>query len=233
MSDIPESKKKPAKAAKSPAKVKPRAKSPQKPKVLTPEELKSRSPKAKPTPKQPKKAKQVRISTDTSGAKTEAPTRGRGRPSKYTPELVAEIVHRIAQGEPLRQICLDDHMPHWTVVYDWEKADKEFSLRIAQARELGEEAIAQECLEIADDDTRDWEMVRDKDGQVTGIKVDGEHVQRSKLRIETRLKLLAKWNPRKWGERVDLNHGGQPDNPLGTLIQRVAGSGLPIKGHDE
>lgn len=144
-----------------------------------------------------------------------------------------EIVHRMSHGEPLREICRDEHMPHWTVVYDWQKTNEEFSLRIAQARELGEEAIAQQCLEIADDDTRDWEMVRDKDGNVTGVKVDGEHVQRSKLRIETRLKLLAKWNPRKWGEKVDLNHGGQPDNPLGSLIQRVAGSGLPIKGHGE
>ncbi len=201
---------------------------------MTPAELKKPTTKPKTVKRTGQSSpKVVSASPESTGSKTEAPARGRGRPSKYTPELVAEIVHRIAQGEPLRQICLDDHMPHWTVVYDWEKADKEFSLRIAQARELGEEAIAQECLEIADDDSRDWEMVRDKDGQVTGIKVDGEHVQRSKLRIETRLKLLAKWNPRKWGERVDLNHGGQPDNPLGTLIQRVAGSGLPIKGHDE
>jgi hypothetical protein len=150
-----------------------------------------------------------------------------GRPSKYTPELVEEICSRIAKGEPLRQICRDDHMPHWTAVYDWMEKDKAFSLRIAHARELGEEAIAQECLDIADNATNDWMETQGKDGSDL-FKLNGEHIQRSKLRIETRLKLLAKWNPRKWGEKVDLNHGVQPENPLASLVQRIAGSGLPV-----
>ena len=150
-----------------------------------------------------------------------------GRPSKYTPTLAEEIVARIAKGEPLRQICRDEHMPAWRTIYDWQAADKEFSARIAQARELGEEAIAQECLEIADNATNDWMEKVGRDGTEL-YQLNGEHVQRSKLRIETRLKLLAKWNPRKWGEKVDLNHGVQPENPLATMLQRIAGSGLPI-----
>lgn len=117
-------------------------------------------------------------------------------------------------------------MPHWTAVYDWMEKNKEFSLRIAHARELGEEAIAQECLDIADTAKNDWMEAHGKDD--VGYKLNGEHIQRSKLRIETRLKLLAKWNPRKWGDKVDLNHGVQPENPLATLLQRVAGTGLPV-----
>jgi hypothetical protein len=117
-------------------------------------------------------------------------------------------------------------MPHWTVVYDWQAANKDFYLRIAHARELGEEAIAAECLNIADNAANDWMEAHGQDD--VGYKLNGEHIQRSKLRIETRLKLLAKWNPRKWGEKVDLNHGVQPENPLATLVQRIAGSGLPV-----
>jgi hypothetical protein len=41
-------------------------------------------------------------------------------------------------------------MPHWTTVYDWIRADEDFSLRIAHARELGYDAIAEEALQIAD-----------------------------------------------------------------------------------
>jgi len=33
-----------------------------------------------------------------------------------------------------------------------------------------------------------------------------------KLQIETRLKLLAKWNPKKYGERVQV--AGDAENPL-------------------
>lgn len=162
-------------------------------------------------------------------AKTAAKSKPKpkGRPSTFTKELGDEIVARISKGEPLRQICRDDHMPHWTTFYYWMEGDKEFSLRIAHARELGEEAIAQECLDIADDAQNDWMEKHGRDGNEF-YQLNGEHVQRSKLRIETRLKLLAKWNPRKWGEKVDLNHGVQPDNPLMTVIQRVAGTGLPI-----
>ena len=37
-----------------------------------------------------------------------------------------------------------------------------------------------------------------------GPRVNAEHIQRSKLRIETRLKLLAKWNPKKYGDKLAL-----------------------------
>lgn len=164
----------------------------------------------------------------TKASNTQEPEvkRPRGRPSKFTPEIAAEICSRIAKGEPLRQICRDEHIPEWRTVYDWQDRDKEFYARIAHARELGEEAIAQECMEIADSAKNDWMETHGQDD--VGYKLNGEHVQRSKLRIETRLKLLAKWNPRKWGEKVDLNHGVQPENPLATLLQRIAGTGLPV-----
>jgi hypothetical protein len=176
------------------------------------------------------KAQEAKPATKQRAAKVKTPAepkRPRGRPSSYTPELANEIVQRISKGEPLRQICRDEHMPQWGAVYDWQERHPEFKTRIAHARELGEEAIAQECMEIADNATNDWMETVSPDGG-EGYRLNGEHIQRSKLRIETRLKLLAKWNPRKWGEKVDLNHGVQPENPLATMLQRIAGTGLPV-----
>ena len=123
-------------------------------------------------------------------AKPQVLPRAKGRPSKYTPALADEIALRISAGEPLRQISRDEHMPSWMSVYRWMDDNAEFSLRIAQAREKGEEAIAQECLEIADNARNDWMEVNGREGE-TAYKLNGEHVQRSKLRIETRLKLLV------------------------------------------
>ena len=166
------------------------------------------------------------------GAKDGLQKRKGGRPSLYTPELIEEVFQRIANGEPLRQICRDEHMPHWNTVYDWLERDQSLSVRFARARERGEEAIAAECLDIADSAKNDWMEAHGQDD--AGYKLNGEHIQRSKLRIETRLKLLAKWNPKKWGEKVDLNHGVQPENPLASMLQRIAGTGLPIvKGGDQ
>lgn len=133
-----------------------------------------------------------------------------GRPSSYTPEIGDEIVERISNGEPLRQICRDEHMPSWMSVYRWMDKDADFSLRIARARELGEDAIAQEALLIADTPV---EGVRLKE-TATGIeRVTEDMLGHRKLQIETRLKLLAKWNPKKWGEKVTQTVEGG-DKPL-------------------
>ena len=32
---------------------------------------------------------------------------------------------------------------------------------------------------------------------------------------------MAKWNPKKWGEKVDVNHGGQEGNPITTTTKVV------------
>ncbi len=138
--------------------------------------------------------------------------RPRGGVTTFTDDLAQEICERLAEGEPLRQICRDDHMPAWRTVYEWKDADEDFAARIARARIVGADAIAEEVLEIADDDSRDWIVVRNEEGQPVDIRIDGEHVQRSKLRIETRLKLLAKWFPKKYGDRQVI--AGDPDNPL-------------------
>jgi chromosome segregation ATPase len=71
--------------------------------------------------------------------------------------------------------------------------------KIEKARELkdeGHDAIAIQALQIADDKSGD--------------------PQRDKLRIETRLKLLAKWNPKKYGDSTQIKHADADGNKLDT-----------------
>ena len=136
---------------------------------------------------------------------------------KRTKALEDEICERLSVGDTLRQICRDDHMPNWRAVYQWMEKDSEFSTRIAQARETGFDAIAEGTLDIADNATNDWMETNDPDNK--GYKANGELVQRSKLRIETRLKLLAKWSPKKYGEATRIDFHGKM-----SLEQLVAGS---------
>ena len=122
--------------------------------------------------------------------------------SVRTPELETAFVEGIGDGIPLRQLCRI-HGVTKSTVYRWMEDDEEFAGRIARARVTGFDAIAEEALEIADDGTNDWETRENKDGS-TYEALNGEHVQRSKLRVETRLKLLAKWDPKRYGDRIDL-----------------------------
>lgn len=128
-----------------------------------------------------------------------------GRPSKYTPELAAEICERLSNGEPLRQICRDDHMPAWQKIYEWMKRDENLSGAIARAREVGQDAIAEQI----------WiEMLQEPERILSegGGRVDSGYVQLIKARADIGLKLLAKWNPKRYGDRVAL--AGDAESPL-------------------
>jgi hypothetical protein len=131
-----------------------------------------------------------------------------GRPSKYTKAIIEEVCERLSKGEPLAAICRDGHMPNQSTVWDWSKEREDVSQAIARAREAGEEAMLAECLEISDTPTE-----RTQFGTV-----DGGHIQEKKLRIDTRLKLLAKWNPKKWGDKVDVTSDGKA-MPTVTIVR--------------
>lgn len=126
-----------------------------------------------------------------------------GRPTKQSPEIMEEIFRDIAEGITLAEICRREHMPDRSTVYDWLKADDNLSQRFARARELGFDRIAEETLEIADDGSNDWMKRRRQDGSTEEV-VDAEHIQRSRLRVDTRLKLLAKWDPKRYGDKLEL-----------------------------
>jgi len=126
--------------------------------------------------------------------------RPRGRPSKFTDAIATEICERLSKGEPLAAICRDKRMPDPSTVFDWRERDDSFSQAIARAREAGFDAIAQECLTIADSTEHDDEFT-----ESGGVKPNSEWISRSRLRVDTRLKLLAKWDPKRYGDKIDLN----------------------------
>lgn len=128
-----------------------------------------------------------------------------GRPSKYSQEIAAEIIERLSEGEPLRQICRDSHMPEWRTVYGWMHRDEKLSAAIAHAREMGQDAIAEDILrEISEDPER---ILSEGGG-----RIDSGYVQLIRARADIKLKLLAKWNPKRYGDRVAL--AGDAENPL-------------------
>lgn len=149
-----------------------------------------------------------------------------GRPSDYSEKLGADIASRIACGESVKSICSDDDMPCRATIYTWLHQHKVFLDMYVRAKEDGAEAMAEEMFDIADNGENDWMEKHGKDGENEGWRLNGENVQRSKLRIETRKWYLAKIKPKKYGEKIDLNHGGQTDNPLTMLIQEISGKTL-------
>jgi hypothetical protein len=123
-----------------------------------------------------------------------------------TQQLVDTVLSRLAKGEPLAQIGRDDGMPEPSTWRDWCKADEFLAIAYAQAREDGFDAIALDALDIADHTAAD--TIKTENGD----RPDNEWIARSRLRVDTRLKLLAKWDPNRYGHRTLI--GSDPDNPL-------------------
>lgn len=137
----------------------------------------------------------------------------KGSGLKRRPEIEEIIINGLSEGVTLRQICRLNDISK-SAVYNWLADDEEFAGRFADARARGFDEIAAEALDIADDARNDWIIRESGDDQAEVQRLDHEHVARSKLRIETRLKLLAKWDPKRYGDLVKLS-GPDGKSPVG------------------
>jgi hypothetical protein len=143
-----------------------------------------------------------------------------GRPSSFSQKTADEICERMADGETLREICRDEEIPDRSTVMRWLAANEQFRDQYARARELLLEHWADETVEIADDGTNDWVLRQKKDGS-TDYEFDGEHVQRSRLRVDTRKWMLSKLAPKKYGDNAKVEVSGPDGGPIQTVTDQV------------
>ncbi len=133
-----------------------------------------------------------------------------GRPSEFSEDLAERICDLIGSTpRGLDYICdSDDTLPSARTVHRWLNDNEKFCQSYVRARERQADLLFDQCLEIADDASRDVKLVGDDEREV----LNSEFVQRAKLRVETRFRMAGKLAPKKYGDRV--THAGDPDNPL-------------------
>lgn len=126
--------------------------------------------------------------------------------AEFSQEVFDRICERIADGESLRAICADDDMPSKANVFRWLAANKEAADQYARARDAQADAIFDEILDIADSAVNDWMEVHGQDD--AGYRVNGEHIQRSKLRIDARKWMAGKLRPKVYGDKLEVSGPG-------------------------
>lgn len=126
----------------------------------------------------------------------------------FQQETADAICARLCEGDSLREICRTEGMPDKATVMRWLNAHPEFRDQYARAKETGIEAVAEDILDIADDGRNDW-MKRSGSDEEPGWVFNGEAARRSQIRIDARKWLLSKLAPKKYGDKVDLNHSGR------------------------
>ena len=132
-----------------------------------------------------------------------------GRPTRYTEAIAVKICRRLAEGESLRKISKDTSMPAISTVMGWlfDGKHADFSEQYARARDLQADKLFDEALEIADETSDDWITTEDEKKVL-----DHEHVQRSRLRVDTRKWAAGKLAPKRYGDK--LQHTGDGGGPI-------------------
>ncbi len=146
------------------------------------------------------------MQTETSQEDKKARNIG-GRPSTFTVEMADRICERISSGRTLNQVCRDPDIPAASTIRAWRRKNPAFDSQYAAAREDLYAHWAAEIVDIADDGTTDYITKIGRNGREYQA-VDQEHIQRSRLRVDTRRWLLSKLVPATYGDHVELEVGG-------------------------
>ena len=148
-----------------------------------------------------------------------------GRPSKYSQDLADEICARLSEGQSLRTVCKANDMPARASVFKWLRENSTFSDQYAKAKQESADAMFEEILDIADDGSNDW--IENNDPDNPGYRTNGENIQRSRLRVDTRKWAMSKMKPKKYGDKITTEHGVTDE--LSSLLAQIDGqtSGLP------
>lgn len=115
-----------------------------------------------------------------------------GRPSVYSEKVSQEICQRIIEGDSLRQICRDAHMPGQRTVFEWldDARNEDFRSRYARARARATEAYEDEIMDAAREATSEDAAAR-------------------KVHITTLQWIMSKRAPKVYGDRITQEHKGQ------------------------
>jgi hypothetical protein len=132
---------------------------------------------------------------------------------QFRPDIAALILDEVATGAGLKAVCEKLPVDRRTVQH-WAAENPEFNRALQHARREGYEVWADEILSIGD--------------EVEG-STDNATVQAARVRIDSRKWLLAKLNPERYGDKVELTGAGgrdllaaAPETQIPRLMQVLA-----------
>ena len=125
------------------------------------------------------------------------------RDNRYSEAIAGELLERLMNGESLRGICKDDHMPYAPAIFKWINDPKhaDFKEKYILARQVQAEMFADELVSLSDDCIED----------------DAVRVARSKLKIATRQWTISKVLPNKYGDKTTTELVGKDGSPAFTI----------------
>ena len=116
-------------------------------------------------------------------------------------KIFEHIFDEMSKGRSLRSVLKDEGMIPPKTFYEWIDSDSEKSKQYARACEIRADAIFDEIIEISDNSSGDAKI--NENGQEV---LNNEFVARSRLRVDARKWIASKLAPKKYGEKLDIDH---------------------------
>jgi hypothetical protein len=135
-------------------------------------------------------------------------------PIPYDPAIAEELCNAtVISTLSIKAICdakrkVDPLWPSESVIRRWLTINDEFNENYARARQQQMHVMADEVIEISDNANADLEIATGKDGKPY-LRVNGEAIQRSKLRTDNRKWLMSMLAPRTFGDKLDITSDGK------------------------
>ncbi len=137
-----------------------------------------------------------------------------GRPTDYTPELAQDICLLMIEGKSLNKACREVGISYRTA-FNWlkDKDKEEFLQQYVRAREERADFIADDIIDIADDNT---------------LQADDR-----RIRIDARKWYAGKLKPKAYGDSTTLK--GDKENPLfaglAQVLRELDGTSADLAGN--
>lgn len=147
-----------------------------------------------------------------------------GRPTSYKPEYAGQAYKLCLLGSTDKEMA-DFFGVSEQTLNAWKHEFPEFLESITRGKVIADAQVAESLFKRATGYTAKKVVTANVAGVISDIREVNEYVgpdtQAASLWLRNR-------QPAKWRDRVDVNHGGQADNPITALLQQIGGS-LPIK----
>ena len=137
-------------------------------------------------------------------------------------KAIEQIINRICQGESTRSILDNanrEFLPAYVTFLEWVESDDSLAKHYARAMNIRSDLIFEEIFTIADETNADVRVT--EDGKLI---TDGETVARSRLRVDARKWALSKMQPKKYGDKIDIDHtsGGEKIEPTRIVFGKTS-----------
>lgn len=127
-------------------------------------------------------------------------------------ETISAILASVESGLSLRKACEAIGFERKTFEY-WVSKDEQLASQYERARESRADSIFEEIIDIQDAKP-DYIISLSEDGEGGTKKIDPAFVTWQKNRIDARKWMLGKMQPKKYGERLAMEHGGPDGEPI-------------------